>query len=96
MMTKVAQTLEEQIQKQTERLNALKARKQAIVARAKTLESKKTRSEDTRKKVLIGAAVLAENENNPEGRERTQQMMDKFLTRDNDRNLFELSPISQD
>ena len=95
-MSKVAQTLEEQIQKQTEKLNVLKARKQAIVARAKTLESKKTRAEDTRKKVLIGAAVLAENENNPEGQERTKQMMDKFLIRNNDRKLFELSPISQD
>jgi hypothetical protein len=95
MMSKVAQTLADQIQKQTDKLNALKARKQAIVARAKTLESKKTRAEDTRKKVLIGAAVLAQIETNPEAQERTKQMMDKFLTRDNDRLLFELSPISQ-
>jgi hypothetical protein len=95
MMSKVAQNLADQIQKQTEKLNALKARKQAIVARAKTLDSKKTRAEDTRKKVLIGAAVLAQIENNPEAQERTKQMMDKFLIRNNDRKLFELSPISQ-
>lgn len=95
-MSKVAQTIEDQIKKQQDKLNQLKARKQAIEARARTLESKKARAEDTRKKVLIGAAVLAQIENNPEGQERTRLMMDKFLTRDNDRTLFGLNLISQD
>jgi restriction endonuclease S subunit len=95
MMSKIAQTIEDQIKKQQEKLSQLKARKQAIESRLKATESKKNRANDTRKKVLIGAAVLAQIENNPEAQERTKQMMDKFLTRDNDRKLFDLNPISQ-
>jgi restriction endonuclease S subunit len=94
-MSKIAQTIEDQIKKQQEKLAQLKARKQAIESRLKSTESKKNRANDTRKKVLIGAAVLAQIENNPEAQERTKQMMDKFLTRDNDRKLFDLNPISQ-
>lgn len=95
MMSKIAQTIEDQIKKQQEKLAQLKARKQAIESRLKSTESKKNRANDTRKKVLIGAAVLAQIETNPEAQERTKQMMDKFLTRDNDRLLFGLNPISQ-
>jgi restriction endonuclease S subunit len=94
-MSKIAQTIEDQIKKQQEKLAQLKARKQAIESRLKATESKKNRANDTRIKVLIGAAVLAQIENNPEAQERTKQMMDKFLTRDNDRKLFDLNPISQ-
>jgi hypothetical protein len=92
-MSKVALAIEEKIKKQQEKLAQLKAQKQAIDARAKTLESKKNRASDTRKKVLIGAAVLAQIENNPEAQERTRQMMDKFLKRENERKLFGLEPL---
>jgi uncharacterized protein YcbX len=91
VMSKTSLAIEEQIKKQQEKLAQLKARKQAIESRLKATESKKNRAEDTRRKVLIGAAVLAQIENNPEAQERTKQMMDKFLTRDNDRKLFGLS-----
>jgi vacuolar-type H+-ATPase subunit I/STV1 len=90
-MSKTSLAIEEQIKKQQEKLNQLKARKQAIESRLKATESKKNRADDTRRKVLIGAAVLAQIENNPEAQERTKQMMDKFLTRENDRKLFGLS-----
>jgi hypothetical protein len=90
-MNKTSLAIEEQIKKQQEKLNQLKIRKQAIESRLKATESKKNRADDTRRKVLIGAAVLAQIENNPEAQERTKQMMDKFLTRDNDRKLFGLS-----
>jgi hypothetical protein len=89
-MSKIALSIEEQIKKQQEKLVQLKARKQAIEARAKASESKKERADDTRRKVLIGAAVLDQWKSNPEAQERTKQMMDKFLTRDNDRKLFDL------
>jgi vacuolar-type H+-ATPase subunit I/STV1 len=91
VMSKTSLAIEEQIKKQQEKLNQLKARKQAIESRLKATESKKNRADDTRRKVLIGAAVLAQIENNPEAQERTKQMMDKFLTRENDRKLFGLS-----
>jgi hypothetical protein len=90
MMSKVVETIEEQIKKQQVKLAELKARKQAIEARVKASEAKKNRANDTRKKILVGAAVLAQIENNPEGQERTKQMLDKFLTKESDRRLFSL------
>lgn len=89
-MSKVVETIEEQIKKQQAKLAELKARKQAIEARAKAAESKKNRATDTRKKILIGAAVLAQIENNAEEQERTKKMLDKFLTKEADRKLFGL------
>jgi cell division protein FtsB len=41
MMSKIAQTIEDQIKKQQEKLSQLKARKQAIESRLKATESKK-------------------------------------------------------
>lgn len=90
VMSKIVETIEEQIRKQKEKLDQLKARKTAIEARAKASEAKKNRADDTRKKILVGAAVLAQIENNPEGQERTKQMLDKFLTKESDRKLFGL------
>jgi ectoine hydroxylase-related dioxygenase (phytanoyl-CoA dioxygenase family) len=90
VMSKIVETIEEQIRKQKEKLDQLKARKTAIEARAKASEAKKNRANDTRKKILVGAAVLAQIENNPEGQERTKQMLDKFLTKESDRKLFGL------
>jgi hypothetical protein len=90
VMSKVVETIEEQIKKQQAKLAELKARKTAIEARAKASEAKKNRADDTRKKILVGAAVLAQIENNPEGQERTKQMLDKFLTKESDRKLFGL------
>lgn len=89
-------TLDEQIKKQQERLVALKARKQAVEARAKLAASKKERADDTRRKILLGAMVLDQWKNNPESEAKTKEVLDKFLTKDLDRKLFDLSQISQD
>jgi hypothetical protein len=95
-MSKVLMTLDEQIKKQQERLVALKARKQAVEARAKLAASKKERADDTRRKILLGAMVLDQWKNNPESEAKTKEVLDKFLTKDLDRKLFDLSQISQD
>ncbi len=95
MNSKVAATLEEQIKKQQEKLAQLKARKQAIDARVKASESKKSRTDDTRRRILIGAMVLDQWKNNSDSEAKTKQALDKFLTKDNDRKLFGLSPSSQ-
>ena len=89
-LSKVAATIEEQIKKQQEKLAQLKARKQAIESRAKAAESKKNRAEDTRRKILIGAMVLEQWKNNSESEAKTKQALDKFLTKESDRQLFNL------
>jgi hypothetical protein len=66
----------------------LKARIQLMESRAKESERKK----DTRRKILLGSYYLEQ------AREKNQfdeikQIMDRFLTRDSDRILFDLLPL---
>lgn len=73
----------------------LKAEKEAIL-RAKRRENAKIqnqkRKDDTRRKVLVGAAVLQKIELNQWPEERLLNLMEGFLTRDQDRELFGLGP----
>lgn len=74
-----------------ERLRQLEARRDALVARL----GKEQRARDTRRKILIGALVLDRIERQPErylnGRldEWLKAELPGFLTRDNDRQLFD-------
>ena len=76
-----------------EKLRQLKAREQAAEARRRSLESRRKRKDDTRRKILVGAIVLAKVEQGefPEARQRS--WLDAALTRADDRGLFELTPI---
>lgn len=67
----------------------LKARIQQIEAREKTV----TKKQDLRRKILVGAFVLEETEKDG-GIAALYQKMDKFLTRNSDRVLFELPPLA--
>jgi len=49
----------ERIETLEERLKALKAKQQQIEVRRRTVEARRTRREDTRRKILVGAIVLA-------------------------------------
>jgi hypothetical protein len=64
----------------------------------KTLEKNRLRQqkrkEDTRKKILIGTYYLNEAEEKGD-MERLKKRMDGFLSRDNDRKLFGLKPLSK-
>lgn len=74
-----------------ERLRQLEARRQVLVTRL----GKQERARDTRRKILIGALVLDRIERHPErhlnGRldEWLRAELPGFLTRDNDRLLFD-------
>lgn len=50
---------------------------------------------DTRRKILIGTAVIAEAETNPELRKWLTQDFPARLTRDRDRALFDLPPLDE-
>lgn len=71
-------------------LKQVKALKQKIEARKKTLASKKTRAADTKKKILIGALMLEKMDQQEETKIRILAELDQFLTRDSDRALFDL------
>ena len=91
----MATLLEEQIAALEEKLKQAKARKAQIEARKRAAESKKQRAADTRRKILIGAAVLARVEQGDWPRERLLDMLDGVLTRDDDRALFDLLPLTE-
>jgi len=74
--------LEKLLQKEAQ----LKAQIQDAKARERTLEKKR----DTRRKILVGAAVMARVEHGDWPESDLKMMMDGFLTRESERELFGL------
>jgi hypothetical protein len=68
-----------------EKLHQLKAREQAVEARRRTLESRRSRKADTRRKILMGAIVLARVESGEIAEAELRRWLDAALTRDDDR-----------
>ena len=79
MTTKLERLLEKEAQ--------LKAQIQQAKAAERTLEKKR----DTRRKILVGAAVMAWVDSGRWPKEDLLEMMDGFLSRPNERELFGLS-----
>jgi hypothetical protein len=90
----MAAKLEESIAGLEERLKQLKVRKVRIDQRQRSLSSKRERASDTRRKILVGALVLAQVENGEHPRENLYSALDRYLTREDDRKLFELGARS--
>jgi hypothetical protein len=70
----------------TKRRDQITAQIQALKAREQAEERKR----DTRRKILIGAAVLERVKSGKWPEERLLAMMDEFLTKELDRQLFAL------
>lgn len=77
-----------------EKLRQAKAKKQQIDARQRAIDQRKKRADDTRRKVLVGAVVLARVERGEWPADQLHDMMNKALTRDDDRALFGLPSLS--
>ena len=84
----MATKLEKLLQKEAQ----LKAQIQQAKAAERTLEKKR----DTRRKILIGAAVMARVESGRWPKADLLEMMDGFLTRQNERDLFGLDDGSDE
>jgi hypothetical protein len=84
----------ERIEVLEERLKQLKAKQQKIDARRRALESRQTRQADTRRKILAGAVVLAQVERDALAKAQFRLWLDQSLTREDDRALFDLPPVS--
>ena len=83
-------TIEERIEALEIKLKQEKAKKQQIEARKRAAESKAKRSIDTRRKILVGAAILAKVERGEWPQDKLLAMLDASLTRADDRALFDL------
>lgn len=75
-----------------DRLKQLKAKQHQVETRRRTLESRKNRKEDTRRKILVGAIVLAKVDRGEFSDSKLRQWLSESLTRPDDRQLFELPP----
>jgi hypothetical protein len=79
----------EKLEKKIKQRDILNAQIRQLQAR----ENKKKRKEDTRRKILAGAAVLDEAETNVAYKNALYELLARFLTRDDDRALFALPPL---
>jgi len=89
----IAKPLDPKIEATRRKLEQLKARQQRIDARLRYLASKQARRADTRRKILVGAIILAQLERGEIDEKKFRVMRDQALTRADDRALFDPSVI---
>jgi len=82
--------IDEQISTLEEKLKQLKLKHQRIEARKKAIETKRERKADTRRKILIGAVVMAKVEQKVMDEKLLRSWLDDALSRADDRALFNL------
>jgi hypothetical protein len=85
--------LTDRIETLEQRLKQLKARHQQSEARRRTFESRRERREDARRKILVGAIVLAKVEQGVLEEPVLRQWLDAALSRNDDRALFGFPPV---
>lgn len=88
-------SLEEREAKLREQLAQVKAKKAQLEARKLQKLIKGGRSDDTRRKILVGATILAKVERGEWQQDKLNALLDTSLTRDDDRALFGLAPKPQ-
>ena len=71
--------IEDRIADLERRLKQAKALKQQQVARERAADKKRQRSEETRRKILVGAVILAKVEHGEWPKERLREWMDKAV-----------------
>ncbi len=81
---------------QLEKLEKRKADIQRKIQHIKSAESKKKRQEETRRKILLGAAVLSRIKKEEWPEDKMLAMMNEYLTKERDRELFGLGPVSKE
>lgn len=82
--------LDAKIEEKRLKLEQLKARQQRIENRLRYAASQQGRRDDTRRKILIGATILAKIERGEFDEKKLKVMLDEALTRKDDRALFGL------
>ena len=85
-----AQVLEAREAKLREQLAQVRAKKAQLEARKVQKLIKGQRADDTRRKILVGATVLAKVERGEWPQDKLNALLDASLTRNDDRALFGL------
>ena len=90
----MADKLSEKIEVIEVRLKALKAQQQLRDARIRAASSKKERSDETRRKIIVGNLVWGHMQINVRYKSEIIESLNKTLKRADDRKLFGLYPLS--
>lgn len=88
----MSEQLEKRIELLEEKLKEAKALKQKQDAQKRALATKQERQNDTRRKILVGAVILAKVERDEWPRDKLLAMLDAALVHKKDRALFDLAP----
>jgi multidrug efflux pump subunit AcrA (membrane-fusion protein) len=88
----MAAKIEAQIKRLEQRLKQLKIQKQRTQARAQVSAARKGRREELRRRILVGAVVLARVERGLLEESVMRGWLEEALARIDDRALFDLSP----
>jgi hypothetical protein len=83
--------IDERIESLEAKLKQLKTQQQRKEARARTVAAKRSRHQDLRKKILVGAVVLSKVETKEFDAAVLRGWMNQELSRPDDRALFNLS-----
>ena len=83
------ESIDQKIAKQQEKINQLKAQKQAILAREKARQKAQDRKDDTRRKILLGSFLVKQMEDEAQ-KQKILAELNEYLTEDRDRKLFGL------
>ena len=86
----MATKIDERVAAAEERLKKLKAKSAREKARARTVQNRTARREETRRKFLVGAVILARVEKDQLEESVLREWMDAALERPEDRALFGL------
>ena len=86
---------EKRAQEAAKQVKQLKAQRDMVEARKLQTMLKGQRSDDTRRKILAGALVLDMMERDEQTRAKFLDRLDKYLTRADDRALFDLPAATQ-
>ena len=89
-------TIEDTIAALEAKLKQAKNKKQLIEARKRAVVQKFERRQDTRRKVLVGAVILARVERGEWPEDKLHALLDKHLTRADDRALFDLPDAAKE
>lgn len=87
-----ALSIDERIAQAQQRIEQLRARKEAIETKKLAKLVKNRKAADTRRKILVGALVMKFDNSDPLKIELMMRL-DKFLKSDDDRDLFDLPPL---
>lgn len=82
-------------EKAAKQVKQLKAKQEKIEQRKLNALMKSDRSRETRRKILAGSTIIKIMENDEAAKNSFMNQLDKYLTRDDDRALFDLPALKK-